>query len=66
MDTAFASKKQQLLEELLIRHDEYLEMAGERAPLLMIDILATIVIKERDTVHYLQKRLDARDHGHNN
>jgi len=62
MNTA-TDQQQLLIEELLVKYDEYLEMAADKAPLLMIDILSKLVIKERSHIEYLERRLYARDHG---
>ena len=51
-----------ILDEVVDRHGEYLDMAGEDSPALIMSILCQMVQKERDEVKYLKSRLyhDAR------
>lgn len=49
----------QLLQEITDRHGEYLEMnTPEQLPNAMINILASMVIKERSLNEYYRKRLE--------
>ena len=48
----------ELVLELQDKFGEWLEVAGENSPALMIHILSTLLIKEREQTSYLKRRLD--------
>lgn len=46
-----------ILDEIIDKYGEYIEMAGEKTPAFLIDILCKMVIKERELNEYYKKRL---------
>ncbi len=49
---------EKIIIEAYAKYGEWLEIAGEKSPQLMINILASMLIKEREQNAYLQRRLD--------
>lgn len=47
--------KDQIIEEAQLRWGEWLEVAGEKSPQLLIELLATMVAIERDKVEYYKQ-----------
>lgn len=48
---------QQVIAEVEHKYSEWLEMAGEKAPVILNSILATLLVKEREKIEYYEKRL---------
>lgn len=46
-----------LLEEVQEKYSEYIEMAGHEGPLLINQILAKMILVERENVEYYKNRL---------
>lgn len=46
-----------LIKETHIKYSEWFEVAGEKSPQLMIHILASLLIKEKNENYYLNRRL---------
>ena len=44
--------------DLQLKYGEWLEMAGDKSSALMIHILASLLIKEREENSFLKKRLE--------
>ena len=47
-----------IIEEVKEKYSEWFEMMGENSPSFMCNILASLLLKERSKVNYLEKRLD--------
>lgn len=47
--------QQQLVNELAVKYSEWIEHVGEKAPQLMIHLLASLLIKEKEENEYLKK-----------
>lgn len=47
--------QQDVLNEVLDKFGEYIEMEGERSPVLVTHILCTMVMKEREKVEHYKK-----------
>ncbi len=48
---------QQLIVEYANKYMEYLEMAGDQSPALLLDILARKIIEQEKTINYYRQRL---------
>lgn len=44
-----------IVEEVKEKYSEWLEMAGEEAPALLIDILGSLLLKEKSLTDYYKK-----------
>lgn len=56
-----------LLNELDQKYGEWLEMAGDQAPVVLNGILAQLLVKEREKIVYYEKRLkEIERHGASN
>jgi hypothetical protein len=53
------SKIYDIFTEVVDRHGEYIEMAGDKTPVLIISILCQMVMKEREENEYLRRRLNS-------
>lgn len=49
----------QLIEDVQLKYGEWLEMAGENAPALLNNILATIIIKEKEKNVYYERIIES-------
>lgn len=52
--------EKQVLDELASDYSEWIEMAGEESPALLLNILAAKLIKEREKNAYYRKLLESR------
>ncbi len=52
-------KQNCILQELIEKYDEWFDMAGDRSPALMINILVNKLIEERSKCDYYEKLLKA-------
>lgn len=50
--------KELLFAEIFDKYGEWIEMAGENTPDLMIEILSSMVIKEREKNEFYKLRID--------
>lgn len=53
-------KPMQLINELYDKYDEWFEVAGDQSPLLMNQVLAQMVIKEREDKEFYKNQLKLR------
>lgn len=51
-------KRNALIQEVCQKYGEWLEMAGDQAPAMIIDILAKMIIEERQVNEYYRRRLN--------
>lgn len=49
---------QEVLNEILLKYGEYIEMMGDNAPMFVIDTLCNLLVKEREMNVYYKRRLD--------
>ena len=49
------SPQQAIIEDVAERYSEWLEHAGDDAPQLMIHLLASLLVKEKEIVSYYRK-----------
>jgi hypothetical protein len=47
----------QVISDIVNKYGEWLEMAGERSPALMNNILINLLVKEKAKVDFLEKKL---------
>jgi hypothetical protein len=50
-------KTEQLIMEINSKYGEWLEMAGEKSPLLLNNILINLLLREKDRVDFLEKKI---------
>lgn len=48
-------KAQQIINEVSYKYSEWLEMAGDGAPALLNEILASLLVKERNKTEYYER-----------
>jgi hypothetical protein len=51
------NKQNCIIQELMEKYGEWLEMAGDQSPALLINILANTLIQERAKIEYYEKLL---------
>jgi hypothetical protein len=51
-------KTNELLDEIMVKYSEWFEVAGEQSPALLVNILCNQVIKSKEMIEYLKKRVD--------
>ena len=56
-------KTNELLDEIMSKYSEWFEVAGEQSPALLVNILCDQVIKSKEMIDYLKKRVDHADKG---
>ena len=54
-------KAKELIHEVASKYSEWLEHAGDRAPALLCEILAQMLIKERDNANYYKMVLELKN-----
>lgn len=53
--------KNEILHEILSKYSEWFEMAGEKSPDLLVNILCDQLIKSREMNEYFERRLANAD-----
>jgi hypothetical protein len=50
-----------LVEEIKSKYSEWLEMAGDHAPALLIEILGNLLLKEKSLTQYYKKLIEHKE-----